>query len=79
VHITAPPWPPVADPNGPYEGTVGTPIQLDGSKSYDPESTMFPPDHPWYETISTYEWDLDYDGIKEHFNVDATGIKPSWT
>jgi len=79
VHITAPPWPPVADPNGPYEGTVGTPIQLDGSKSYDPESTMFPSNHPWYETIAKYEWDLDYDGIKEHFNVDATGTKPSWT
>ena len=79
VHITAPPWKPVADPNGPYEGTVGAPIQLDGSKSYDPESKMFPPGHPWYETIAKYEWDLDYDGIPEHFNVDATGIKLSWT
>ena len=79
VHITAPPWKPVADPDGPYEGSVGTPVQLDGSKSYDPESKMFSPGHPWYETIATYEWDLDYDGIPEHFNVDVTGINPSWT
>jgi len=75
VHITAPPWKPVADPNGPYEGWIGTPVQLDGSKSYDPESTMFPPDHPWYETIATYEWDLDGDGEFD----DATGVKPTWT
>ena len=75
VHITAPPWKPVADPNGPYEGWVGTPIQFDGSKSYDPESKMFPPDHPWYETIAKYEWDLDYDGEFD----DSTDVKPSWT
>jgi len=75
VHITAPPWKPVADPDGPYEGYVKVPVQLDGSKSYDPESTMFPPDHPWYETIATYEWDLDGDGEFD----DATGVKPTWT
>lgn len=75
VHITAPPWKPVADPDGPYDGYVKVPVQLDGSKSYDPESTMFPPDHPWYETLATYEWDLDGNG---EFG-DATGAKPTWT
>jgi murein DD-endopeptidase MepM/ murein hydrolase activator NlpD len=75
VHITPPPWKPVADPDGPYEGYVGAPIQLDGSKSYDPESKMYPPDHPWYETIAKYEWDLDNDGKFD----DSTEIKPSWT
>jgi len=75
VHITAPPWKPVADPDGPYEGYIKVPVQLDGSKSYDPESTMFPPDHPWYETIATYEWDLDGDGEFD----DATGVEPIWT
>jgi len=75
VHITAPPWKPVANPNGPYEGYEKVPIQLDGSKSYDPESKMFPTDHPWYETIATYEWDLDYDGQFD----DATGAKPTYT
>jgi len=73
VHITAPPWKPVSDPDGPYEGYVGAPVQLDGSKSYDPESKMFAEDHPWYETIATYEWDLDYDGEFD----DATGSKPT--
>jgi len=75
VHITAPPWKPVSDPDGPYEGYVGLPVQLDGSKSYDPESKMFPEDHPWYETIATYEWDLDYDGEFD----DATGPNPTHT
>lgn len=75
VHITAPPWKPVADPDGPYEGYVNAPVQLDGSKSYDPESKMFPSDHPWYETIATYEWDLDYDGEFD----DSMDVKPSWT
>lgn len=75
VHITAPPWKPVSDPDGPYEGHVGLPVQLDGSKSYDPESKMFPEDHPWYETIATYEWDLDYDGEFD----DATGPNPTYT
>lgn len=75
VHITAPPWKPVANPDGPYEGYTKTRVQLDGSKSFDPESVMFSPDHPWYETIATYEWDLDYDGQFD----DATGAKPTYT
>jgi PKD repeat protein/predicted phosphohydrolase len=77
VHITAPPWKPVADPDGPYEGNIGTPVQLDGSKSYDPESKMFPPGHPWYETIAKYEWDFDYDGLR--FDVDFLDVKPTCT
>ncbi len=75
VHITAPPWKPVADPNGPYESYVGVSVQLDGSGSYDPETSMFPPDHPWYETIASYEWDLDNDGEFD----DATGSMPTHT
>jgi hypothetical protein len=75
IHITAPPWKPVADPDGPYEGYVGAPIQLDGSKSYDPESKMYPPGHPWYETIAKYEWDLNNDGKFD----DSVDVKPSYT
>lgn len=43
--------PPVADANGPYTETIGMPIILDGSGSYDPDGT-----------IINWEWDLDNDG-----------------
>lgn len=33
--------PPVADPNGPYTGVVGQPVQFDGSGSYDTDGTIF--------------------------------------
>ncbi len=39
--------PPVADPNGPYTGTVGNPVALDGSGSSDPDGT-----------IVAYDWDF---------------------
>jgi PKD repeat protein len=42
-----PPQPPVADPNGPYSGTVGDPVQFDGSGSFDPDGT-----------IVSYLWDF---------------------
>jgi len=32
--------PPVADPNGPYTGTVGVPVQFDGSGSSDLDGTV---------------------------------------
>jgi len=75
VHITAPPWKPVADPDGPYSGYEKVPVKLDASKSYDPESRMFPTDHPWYETVAEYEWDMDKDGQFD----DASGISPEFT
>lgn len=75
VHITAPPWKPVADPDGPYEGYEGVSLQLDGSESYDPESKMYTEEHPWYETITKYEWDLDNDGQFD----DSTEMNPSYT
>ena len=39
--------PPGADPNGPYTGTVGNPVALDGSGSSDPDGT-----------IVAYDWDF---------------------
>ena len=39
--------PPIADPNGPYTGTAGIPVALDGSGSADPDGT-----------IVAYNWDF---------------------
>ena len=39
--------PPVADPNGPYTGSAGSPVQFDGSGSSDPDGT-----------IAAYDWDF---------------------
>lgn len=75
VHITSPPWKPVAYPDGPYEGYEGAPVHFDGSKSYDPESKMYDSEHPWYETIVEYEWDLDNDGQFD----DSKETNPSFT
>jgi len=43
--------PPVADAGGPYRGTIGIPLTLDGSGSYDSDGI-----------ITEYLWDLDDDG-----------------
>lgn len=74
VRITAPPWKPVADPNGPYNARVNEPVDLDGTASYDPESVMYEPDHPWYEELSYHDWDLDNDGEFD----DAAGPVVQW-
>lgn len=63
VHITAPPWPPVADAGGPYESCPDRVVRLDGSGSYDPESRLYDPGDPWYEVITAYAWDLDGDAL----------------
>ena len=39
--------PPVADPNGPYSGTVNLPLSFDGTGSSDPDGT-----------IASYSWDF---------------------
>jgi len=75
VHITGPPWKPVADADGPYGGWENLPICLNGSGSYHPASEMYEPTHPWYEVIAAYEWDLDNDGLFD----DSTEVNPCWT
>jgi len=56
--------PPVADANGPYTGVVDSPVIFNGTGAYDPDGT-----------ITSYEWDLDGDGVFD----DATGPEPSKT
>ena len=58
---------PVADANGPYSGTVDTPITFDASDSYDPDGE-----------ITTYEWDWDGDGVYDQSSNSAT-ITHTWT
>lgn len=76
VHIGAPPWPPVADANGPYTSYPCWTVQLDGSGSYDPNGALYPdPTHPWHGELVSWEWDLDNDGA---YN-DATGEHATWS
>ncbi len=58
---------PVANTDGPYEGMVDEPIQLQSSAT-DVNSDQ--------ETL-TYEWDFNYDGTT--FDVDSTEQKPTVT
>lgn len=74
VHITPPPYPPVADANGPYVLYPCRTVILDGSGSYDPNETL-PPDHPWYGQLVSWEWDLDNDGEYD----DASGETLPWS
>jgi len=47
-------WSPINHAGGPYTGSVGSPVTLDASSSYDPDGE-----------IVTYEWDCDGDGSYE--------------
>jgi hypothetical protein len=76
VHITEPPWPPVADAGGPYLAGECETITLDGSGSYDPDGEFYPdPAHPWHGFLVSWEWDLDNDGQYD----DATGETVEWS
>ncbi len=76
VYITAPPWPPVADADGPYTVFPCWIVRLDGSGSYDPNGELYPdPTHPWYGYIVSWEWDLDNDGEYD----DASGEIVTWS
>ena len=60
---------PVADAGGPYSGTAGQTITLDGSGSYDSDGS-----------ISLYEWDINGDGDYNDAG-DKTGqtVQNTWT
>ncbi len=76
VCITPPPYPPVADANGPYYALPCETITLDGSGSYDPNGELYPdPSHPWHGYIVSWEWDLDNDSEYD----DATGVTTTWS
>jgi PKD repeat protein len=63
VRVVEPPHAPFAVPGGPYRATLGIPITLDGSGSFDIDPTDF---------ITAYAWDLDGDGVWQY--TSATGI-----
>ncbi|MBI4847458.1 MAG: PKD domain-containing protein [Nitrospirae bacterium] len=67
VIVAIPPHPPVAVPGGPYTGTAGIAVQLDGSASYDIDPT---------DMITLYGWELD--GVFPYDFDDAFGPKPAF-
>jgi hypothetical protein len=68
VHITPPPHPPVADPDGPYTGCPDVPVTLDGTGSFDIDTG---------DSIVSYGWELDM--VAPYDFDDATGPTPQWT
>ena len=54
VEVAEPPHAPFARHGGPYIATAGIPFMLDGSRSFDVDST---------DSISLLFWDLDNDGV----------------
>jgi len=76
VRITEPPWPPVADPGGPYNTRLNQEIDLDGSGSFHPAAKLFEPGHRWYDDIVLWEWDLDDDGV---FETSGEIVQKSWS
>jgi hypothetical protein len=73
IKVRPPDLKPVAVAGGPYLGFVGTPLQLDGSASWDADGLISSTD-PTLNIVS-YEWDLDNDGVFD----DATGAQPWYT
>jgi hypothetical protein len=59
--------PPVADANGPYTGTVGQAITLDGSGSWDPDAG---------DSIVNWEWDTDGDG--QYDDMAGETVQVTW-
>jgi len=61
--VTISPVDPVADAGGPYAGTQGVPIAIDGSGSSDADGN-----------IVTYEWDCEGDGIFEFTSFNSNDV-----
>jgi hypothetical protein len=70
VHITTGLVAPVANPGGPYFGSVSFPITLNGCSSYDPNAGC---------TILKYEWDLDGNGTYETDAGNSCTLQHTWT
>ena len=70
VAISTTKVPPVANPGGPYNGVIGTPITFNGSASYSPNPGG---------TIVRYEWDLDGNGTYETDAGSSPTVQKTWT
>ncbi|MBC8422466.1 MAG: right-handed parallel beta-helix repeat-containing protein, partial [Chloroflexi bacterium] len=68
-NITAPDYPPVADPDGPYVAYVDRPLTLDGSGSYDPDEWMG-------DAVAEYLWDF---GDGDVVSTMAPTVEHAWS
>ncbi|MEO0294250.1 MAG: CARDB domain-containing protein, partial [candidate division WOR-3 bacterium] len=67
VFVTLGNHPPRANAGGPYEGFINSPVLLDGSFSYDPDTLVG-------DSILSYKWEIDGDGDFDDF----FGKKGEW-
>ncbi|VGO17179.1 hypothetical protein PDESU_05774 [Pontiella desulfatans] len=84
IDVHEPPHCPHAYAGGPYVGFVGTPVQFDATRSWDPDAAEFPYLGDPLE-FSLIEWDLDNDGLFGADDLDCFGIgsdafgnQPQW-
>ncbi len=77
ICTTSSSWPPVADAGGPYHATAETEVCLDGSNSFHPAARVYSPDHPQFDDIVSWQWDLDGDG--EFDDATEASAYTSWS
>jgi hypothetical protein len=76
INITSPPFPPTADADGSYLACTTETLRLDGSRSFDLDEGRSLSGNPPFDTIISYEWDLDLASGAPFDVIGATGVNP---
>jgi hypothetical protein len=77
IHVTIPPHPPVADADGAYIVCADELAVLDGTGSFDIDEGTSETGNPPFDTIISYEWDLDLASGAPFDVIGAVGAQPN--